>query len=92
MRPLLGREGLRQSIASLFRGVDVRQLKVLMTVLRSHTGHIDPVRFGKVTELRGEALPNNGDARSIVFPTLQTYTRNKLLPNFPWESLIDPDQ
>ena len=48
----------------------------------THTGYVDTMRFGKVTELRGEALRNNGDARLIVFPTLQTSTRNKLLPNF----------
>ena len=56
MRPLLDGEGFRQRIASLFRGVDVGQLHVLMTVYGlTHTGNIDPVHFGKVTELRGEA-------------------------------------
>ena len=44
MRPLLNREGFRQRTASLLRGVDVRQLNVLMTVYGlAHTGHIDPV-------------------------------------------------
>ena len=60
MRLLLDGEGFRKRIASLFRGVDVRQLNVLMTVYGlTHTGYIDPVRFGKVTELRGEALLSN---------------------------------
>ena len=53
MRPLLDREGFRQRIASLFGGVDVRQLNVLMTVYGlTHTGHVDPVRFGKVGDSR----------------------------------------
>ena len=74
MRPLLDGEGFRQRIASLFRGVDVGQLNVLMSVYGlTHTGHIDPVRFRKVTKLRREALLDNGDARLTVFPTLQAY-------------------
>ena len=95
MRPLLNGEGFRQRIASLFRGVDLGQLNVLMTVYgltHTHTGHIDPVRFGKVTELCGEALLDNGDARLIVFPTLQTYTRNKLLPNFKHRQRIGEER
>ena len=75
MRPLLDGKGFRQRIASLFRRVDVRQLNVLMTAYGlTHTGYIDPVRFGNVTELRGEALLDNDDACFIVVPTLQTYT------------------
>ena len=38
----MNRESFRQRITSLLRGVDVRQLNVLMTVYGlAHTGHID---------------------------------------------------
>ena len=47
----------------------------------AHTGHINPVCLRKVTELRGEALLHNGNASLIIFPTLQTYSEDKLLPN-----------
>ena len=83
MGPLLNGKGFRQRITSLFRRVDVGQLNVLMTVCGlTHKSHIDPVRFTKMTRLRGEAFLHNGDASLIVFPTLQTYPRDKLLPNF----------
>ena len=65
--------------------VDVGQLHVLMTVYalsHTHTGHIDPVRVGKMTKLRGEAFLDNGNARLVVLPTLQAYGGDKLLPNF----------